>query len=373
MMTSVSPASPAWASYNAIALTVWLVLAALVATANVLVDPGAIYLQRVFGATTSRAVADSLLTQPVGLPNSGNERQMKHALAEVGGSVDCVLLGSSRILQVSSVRAPSSIGAVCASVLNLGVSGGTLEDLLIFTRVLLQSDDVPRRVLVGTDPWMLKFGMDARYAVFEDDYTAMLAELHAESEGRISDEHPMLSNLLNAEYFRATVASLWQDGLPPLRPLRPADLQPVPAFDVEQGWAEQVLLADGSIVYSTEQLAQKRAKVAALKVGGGAYKIQGPLQDPKAVALYTDLLRLLLRRGVDVSILLMPYHPTVYAGPPDGPLAHIIGAERQLRELGATLGIPVVGSYDPARVGCTKAQFHDDIHPAAACMNQLAF
>ena len=108
-------------------------------------------------------------------------------------------------------------------------------------------------------------------------------------------------------------------------------------------------------------------------MGGGAYKIQGPLQDPKAVALYTDLLRLLLRRGVDVSILLMPYHPTVYAGPPDGPLAHIIGAERQLRELGATLGIPVVGSYDPARVGCTKAQFHDDIHPAAACMNQLAF
>jgi hypothetical protein len=33
----------------------------------------------------------------------------------------------------------------------------------------------------------------------------------------------------------------------------------------------------------------------------------------------------------------------------------------------------VLGSYDPARVGCVSADFYDGIHPNDVCMSKVFF
>jgi hypothetical protein len=378
---------PRWWRYLIVVNLTWLLLGSCVVAVNVVGDAGVIYLQRFYTNQQVRAFAREILSEKVGVEAGGNEREMKHALARQAGAFDCVVIGSSRSLQVSTLRKPSSVARSCERLLNLGVSGAAIEDVLVYSRVVLDAWQMPERMYLALDPWMLQLGKDARYGVFEEDYRAMLDELETRGAGGVSYRERLAMNLLNAEYFRASAEVLWESGFD-LGP-REAEghawraddesaFRSVPAFDFSHGYERPVWLADGSFAYSTAQLEAKLRRVRALKTGGGGYKLGNDVTgsdaiDDDTVELVAKLITLLGKRGIEVSILLMPYHPTVFEGAADGPLHTIVAVEERLRQLAANHGVAMYGSYDPRRLGCSPEWFHDDMHPSKACVDRVDF
>ena len=107
---------------------------------NFVVDPGYIYLKKNFNNNVDE-YAKKLFTSEKGLIATGwNERVVKSAMAKYAGNFDCVILGSSHIIQISQVRHTGNIQQVCPKLLNLGVSGASLEDLIVFTDIIFEND-----------------------------------------------------------------------------------------------------------------------------------------------------------------------------------------------------------------------------------------
>jgi len=68
--------------------------------------------------------------------------------------------------------------------------------------------------------------------------------------------------------------------------------------------------------------------------------------------------------------VLSPYHPDLYARMIEKkPIVAEI--EDGFRALAEQQGILVLGSYDPSRVGCVAADFHDGMHPDETCMHKV--
>ncbi len=68
-------------------------------------------------------------------------------------------------VSVSIQKIPEIFSSYCDGLINIGVSGGTLEDIIIFTDVIQSKKQYPKRIVVGVDYWMAKFSGDGRWRV----------------------------------------------------------------------------------------------------------------------------------------------------------------------------------------------------------------
>ena len=124
---------------------------------NTVVDPGNIYFRNLKPKLYDTYI-EELISSEYGLRQIGwNERQTKVALAKKAGQYDCVFIGSSRVANISSHRYPKIFSSHCESLINLSVSGGSLEDMIIFSDIIKSNKQYPKTIFVGIDPWLPKF------------------------------------------------------------------------------------------------------------------------------------------------------------------------------------------------------------------------
>jgi hypothetical protein len=141
---------------------------------NFIVDPGKIYLKKILTDYRVQEYAEKLLKSRNGLVMADwNERAVKTALAKNSEILDCVILGSSHIMQVSMIRNTGDIQKECKSLVNLGVSGGGLEDLSIFSYLVLDNKKLPKKVFIEVAPWTFNFGKDIRWKENQNFYLRM--------------------------------------------------------------------------------------------------------------------------------------------------------------------------------------------------------
>jgi sialic acid synthase SpsE len=147
-------------------------LLALMTSMNYAVDPSRVFHQQQYaaeaagiltgGSNIDRYVAgDELLLQKMCIQRASSRR-------------DLVVLGSSRMLQVSSPMFPG------VSFFNHSVSGATIEDFVLIYYWLRRQQVVPHAVLIGIDPWILSDAVeDPRWPSQWRDYdeaTALMGE-----------------------------------------------------------------------------------------------------------------------------------------------------------------------------------------------------
>jgi len=75
-------------------------------------------------------------------------------------------------------------------------------------------------------------------------------------------------------------------------------------------------------------------------------------------------------RGVNVTLLLMPFHPGVFRCP-GLTVPATVEAERAIREISAKLAIPVVGSYRPEVFRLQAADFYDFMHVRTESLGKI--
>lgn len=338
----------------------------MTAAINIVMDPGGIYRD---GKVTPEAFADALVASDHGLwwpDGSYDERALKKALASHSSEADCVVVGSSHVMQVGSRRTNASLRDECTSILNLGVSGAGIEDHLALAYLALRTGP-PKKIVLGVAPWTFAFGKDQRWTQYKDDYYKALRTILDKDvmpDARTEDGFAKIRNLFSLEYTIRSVRKGMQDVQNPQSTIAGA-----PEVDETVGGSHPILLPDGSLVYSSDSIAN--AAKANIPIGGERYKTDGALNQDHAIRTYRALLAWVRNQGVEPILLLTPYHENVWIKPDARiPLA-LRESERIARHLARELDIKVIGSYDPQIGGCDRSEFIDFMHPTTRCLAKL--
>lgn len=339
---------------------------------NFIADPAGVYQQ---DRNRAHAIkyADALIQSEYGLwwlENSFEDREIKKALAKYSSHSECVVIGSSHVMQVGSARKTNSLVKECASILNLGVSGASIEDHFALVYLSLKSGH-PKKIVLGIDPWTFTFGKDQRWAYYSEDYQqarqAVLGDRSLVGKNENNDTlRSKLRNLLSLEYTLRSVRKA-AGGFKHESDRYTA--KAAPNLEEMVGGEHPVLLRDGSMLYSAKYLVQVNTQP--IPLGGTVYKTEGVLNDLDAINAYISLLRWIKKQRVEPILLLTPYHQNVWAAADSQNTRALKATEPIVRQLANDLGLTVVGSYNPDSASCLSSEFLDFMHPNADCMARL--
>ena len=94
--------------------------------------------------------------------------------------------------------------------------------------------------------------------------------------------------------------------------------------------------------------------------------------DKIAICYLETLVDDMLRRGIYVLFLFMPYHPETYQRLMSRKEYRILAeVESKLNTIAANKGIKTVGSYNPLAVGLSGKDFLDAMHPKELATNKI--
>lgn len=343
---------------------------------NFIVDPGKIYLKKILTDYRVQEYAEKLLKSRNGLVMADwNERAVKTALAKNSEILDCVILGSSHIMQVSMIRNTGDIQKECKSLVNLGVSGGGLEDLSIFSYLVLDNKKLPKKVFIEVAPWTFNFGKDIRWKENQNYYLRMNERMGEKVEHQdVSYLGETTKNLINREYFSYSIRSLRKHGIKSIAaPLIQDIIYPKSSFYYRDGYSESVFLSDGSLVYAKDDILQQRGKNAFIDGKDAVYKIDSIVYNPNAVKYFEKILKIYAENGVEVGFILTPYHPNVFKLGDTQPVRTMKEIEKVTSKLAQNHGLKVYGSFFPEKLGCKGDEFFDFMHANSECLNKIDF
>jgi len=346
----------------------------LIAGINFIVDPGKIYLKKIIADLKSAEFSDKLFSSKNGIIQTGwNERLVKTTLAKKSGNFDCIILGSSHIMQISSIRNTGNINKQCKKLLNLGVSGGSIEDIAIFSYLIMNNIKLPKQVFIDIDPWTLKFGMDSRYGAYKSYYTKMNELLQNKDSNYESYLSKGIKNLFNGEYFYYSIKELMKKENKKKSMFDKQILYPINEFSYSSGYKEAVTLVDGSHIYKNSWILKQKNNISSIKIGGGGYKIKGSIYSKSTLDYFQKLVNLYKYNNINVNLILTPYHPNVFKKGNTKPVKHFKEIEKVVNSFVKKNNLKVYGSFFPNKLGCKNHEFFDFMHSTNQCLNRIDF
>lgn len=349
--------------YLLIILSTSITLASVIAATNYIVDPSGIYH---YDRDRYKELAIQTLNSEHGivLPTSSNNRRYKKEIAlNFGNDIDCIVIGSSHVKQVSSHREEKSLSGICGKIINLGVDGASLEDYLILGWLALQNPNITRGVkfIFGIDPWSIGFNRDKRWINYGIDSSTIKALIQKEDIDNTRTSK--LENLINIDYFMTAVKELPTR----MRGENKARVLTSPP-DTVAGIEKPVNLPDGSLIYSSEFISEHNS--TPIPINGLSYKSES-LEDPIALEIFEQYIRTTVQPGREVFFLMTPYAPNVFIGDNTQAIKQLEHMELVIKALARTLGIETLGSYNPRKMGCINSEFYDYMHPKSSCLRKI--
>jgi hypothetical protein len=343
---------------------------------NFIVDPANIYRE---GRVTPESYAEALMRSEHGLyyiDGMVDERLLVKAIASNSLTDDCIVIGSSHVMQIGNNNESKALHDICGSILNLGVSGGGIEDHFTIAYLALKQHKVgrPNKIILGLSPWVFAFGKDQRWSIYRDDYLLSKAEILSADKGITSIPSAeieeaikkKMSNLINLEYTIRSLKTIIRD----FKSGKPT-IAAAPVLDITVGGEYPIRLRDNSLVYSAKYISD--AIDAHIPFGGISYATEGVLNQPSAINAYRDLILWIKSKGIEPVLLMTPYHENVFKSS-KSPNAVALGAtEPIVLKLALDLDVKIIGSYDPHMFGCLSNEFYDFMHPTAKCVDKLQF
>lgn len=291
-----------------------------------------------------------------------NERDIKKELALLPTKARCTIIGSSHAGQISSFGQTRSLSKTCTSLINLGVSGASLEDFLALSEITLQNKQSSKTIVFVIDPWSLNPNRDTRWLRYKDEYYKMKDRLFGKSKSETPvTDLSILHNLISREYFLRSVSLFFTKNQ--------RKIELAQKFDQHIGLPTSVILPDGSRIYSQKKIRESYDQAVN---GIDSYKIvKNKWYNEDSVEIFTKLINHLKRNGRNVIFVLTPYHPAVWKISEQSVVSAMIAMESKVNEIAKSNSILVVGSYHPDKIGCTANEFMDSMHAKRSCLNKL--
>ena len=311
---------------------------------NYLVDPAKRF-DNEYEMEMARIVADGKYVTAV---SNYDERLFRKNLVRLmTWAPDVAVIGSSRTLLIGSDHFKG------LRVFNSSVSGASIEDLVALYQLMKGSGKLPRKILLGVDPWMFNDSyQDVRWKSLEGYYYEYIMGRNSQQVevGKLTD----VSNLLSLSYFQAAIKYLVKHGKG-TAPIRTGS-------KYNDG---NTVLSDGSLVYGREF---REVDTNELDRRANEY-IRGDiygLHDYHAVSnrkwdLFSTLVGNILRSGPTLELVMVPYHPRIY-GRIVNSYPVVAEVEARLRCIATSHSLVIRGSYDPSEAGASATCFYDGMH-----------
>ena len=267
---------------------------------------------------------------------------------------DLIVLGSSRTLPIGAASGLFRD----KNYFNNSVSGASLEDLMAIYSLWRQKGLLPSAIVLGLDPWMLNRNSgQARWRSLQADYDAIEEVLWPGSvkpARRSRFPRDKLLTLFSISYFQA--------GWPRIL----SNDRYYPTTDLSD--EHSVKLADGSLLYDKDrrEIGPEAVRREAIHLAREepVYSLGDFSElDADAIRNLEAFLGLMKSDGVKVVIYLPPYHPVAYQLLVRSSQYKIIeDAQKYYRRLAKSMGIRVLGSYDPIESDANGDDFQDGMH-----------
>ncbi len=250
--------------------------------------------------------------------------------------------------------------------LNAHVHRDYYEDVLGVVELLVRNDKLPRDLVITIRDRLftpVAQRTDTLWLPGIPYYTAMAERLSLDPHKFVETQPLQRPRELISLAMLFTNAARWHN----------ADNRPHPTLS--SGHTDLDLLRpDGSIRWSDEHQAlftQDRSRKLSL-AHADASRNRPPLIDARGVQALDTLLTYLNLRGVRVHLAHPPFNPIYFDRVQDTPyMDGLREVEAVTRELAAKHKLGLVGSFDPADLGCTADMFIDAEHANASCLSAL--
>ena len=344
----------------------------VIATINYTVNPGKVYpplpIFDSYNRLSPKQIIKQLVQSDHGIivaNDTWNGRDLKHALALRPTTAQCAVIGSSRVMQISSVRKERSLSDNCPSLINLGVSGASLEDFLALSETILRNEKPPKVIVFGIDPRNLNFNRDSKWIRHKQNFFNIKSKLEGEyPDDNSSSTLALVRNLINLEYFLRSLQLILSE--------KTQLIKKVQEFDHQLGIGSSVLLPDGSLIHSAESILSDEVYNKLKFNNGETFGIRGSQWvNEKAVELFIRLVNHLQQQKFKIILILTPYHPAAWNIAEQSGITEINVVESKVHEIARLTGVQVIGSYNPNHIGCTADEFFDAIHGKATCLTKL--
>ena len=345
-----------WPRFIIISSTIFIILIFSGIAINYFVDVAQVYRSgspQFKNAVT--AYVDQLKKTPKGLSFPEFGREIKMELVK-STAATCFITGSSHEMKIGS-HAVKELRNGCERTLNLAASGGSYEDFVTMAAIIFKKQR-PKKIYIGIGPWFFQFDSDSRYKRYEYAYTEARNYFGFKDQSIKTGFNAKLLNLVNGKYFLRNMDELANFDKLKNR----SKVKNLFAFREDPS----ILLPSGSLRSSAKQrdilLNRKKPATNATQKDIGTYKMS--MAEPNAILVqnFIKVLKILLSKNIKIHLLLLPYHPSVWACKNIAVCTWLNQAEAQVCNIASELKIKVIGSYRPTKDNLTWRDFVDDHH-----------
>lgn len=274
-----------------------------------------------------------------------NERMfIEHRIGVENANPSTVIIGSSRVMQIGNHNNSGSN-------LNLAVSGASVEDILAIA--YLATDKYrPVRIYISADPWLFNSNSgQSRWEALSHAYKEELGILGVDKEiNEPAVKSPILFNQLLSRIYTEV------------------NVNRIEALDANPELIDKIR-KDGSRVYNIEYENTTQSAIELEALNALNYAMLNYKYSEGNKTQLEFLLRN-LKNDYKVFLILSPYHPKVYKAMQEKNMVYL-QIEQMYKDIATRTGVHIVGSYNPAQVGCSKFEFYDGMHPKESCMKKL--
>lgn len=279
--------------------------------------------------------------------------------------IDTLVLGSSHSMQLTK----ELIGD--ENAFTAGMTGADLRDVISMYRLVKENGFAPKRVLIVADSWFLSEGVQEKramtkgYLEFCEDYG--LAPIRVNKNDLFFQNLEKKMQIFSISYFQSSLNYL-SSGQYRYKDPQPTTLQFAKT---------NMRRADGTYAYSEEyrntQSGYAEKNVADMKAVTPFFASHFDGISDQLVKQMEVFLEELKKDGVEVAMMLAPFHPEYYAfmQMPNSGYKEVLSTQAVFEQMAQKAGIPLFGSYDPAECGLIKDDFYDGLHASAQAMEKF--
>lgn len=280
-----------------------------------------------------------------------NERLFRKCVIVNGNNdYDVVVLGSSRVMTIGEENWDNNL-----KVINLGVSGGVLEDDMALWHCYIEKMSVtPKMVIIGVDPWLLnRHNGETRWQKnLANDY--MIAASSLGFSRQIPQNNEGYGQLLSKKYTKESWRK-WRE-----------DVQPLAIWtrDEKSDEKKSLLFPDGSLEYGRSVYQKDSDDEACKYIKDKVYHIEDYKElDVELQAEFIAFVQSIQQMGIEVVLFFPPYHPIVYNHiNRSEKYKCVLQAEKWFMKFARDNEIKVIGNYNSIEMGLDGTAFFDGMH-----------
>lgn len=277
---------------------------------------------------------------------------------------EVIVLGSSRVMQLGKSFFPTE------NLMNNGVSGASIEDLLAIYDLYENKGCTIKKIRIGLDPYFLNDNNDqSRWKVLTTEYNEMLGKLGLMKY----EEKPMLDQSSYLKYNQLWSLSYFKTSWSYF--IRGVDVHYRPTNSTIN--KDFTKLVDGSIVYGESS---RNSTIETVNGYATQSITETPMysmrefkhMSPKYQTILTHFIEYLQEKNIEVEFFISPYHPIVYDFIKKSKDYQIVfEVEKYFNQFASDHQLKLIGTYSPYYYQFNDSAFYDGFHCKESALHKV--